>query len=478
MATPSARSLPASTPAMLEAVLPTTSNSSSVSSVSSSSSLSAHHGPALAAHLQQPPSCQPTGTAANVNVNVNATANSNTIKTSRQAPPMDSTASSSASTAAASPVLQPPHQQQTPQQQPASAVLPPVIELPEYFHLCSSEHLISLIADMLGRLVSHNDQIPLAASNLTRFHSRAPPAISISDYLRRIVKYAAVERICLLTLLIYIDRVCERHPLFTISSLTVHRFVITAITCACKAICDVYLANSMYGRVGGITTKELNILEVEFLFLIDWDLRTEVDDLQNYYVNLVRQHPRFSRMVYRAPPVDAASHVMQRHPSTQYRSSGSLHASEEASRPASHTNDAALMRCEDTHPSFFQQQQQQQQQQPHLASSPSRTSPYPQHMSISPHVQKIAAPPSASASAPTLPGFHQLQQQILQQQRQPQYEQHGHALSHSHGYHPYAVPGRAGMSSSLPSGFAAHAMVTPGSRRSLSPSRSHGHNVD
>ncbi|KAJ3298017.1 hypothetical protein HDU76_006501 [Blyttiomyces sp. JEL0837] len=173
----------------------------------------------------------------------------------------------------------------------------PVVEVPEYFHMADTSVLTHMIADMLLRLTAHNDQIPLTSSNLTRFHSRAPPAISILDYLRRIVKYASVERICLLILLIYIDRVCERNRTFTISSLTVHRFIITGVTVASKALCDSFLQNSMYAKVGGISTKELNILELEFLCLIDWRLTASAERLQDYYQNLVRQHPNFKRVV-------------------------------------------------------------------------------------------------------------------------------------------------------------------------------------
>ncbi|CAG8456382.1 4919_t:CDS:2 [Ambispora gerdemannii] len=151
--------------------------------------------------------------------------------------------------------------------------------------------------DMLVRLIAHNDQIPLTPANLTRFHSRAPPIISIEDYLRRIIRYTSVERACLLIILIYIDRVCERHRTFTISSLTVHRFIIAAITVSSKALCDSYCTNSHYARVGGITTQELNNLELEFLSLIDWYLVCPGEILQNYYVNLVKQHPRYRRAV-------------------------------------------------------------------------------------------------------------------------------------------------------------------------------------
>lgn len=148
---------------------------------------------------------------------------------------------------------------------------------------------------MLGRLISHNDLIPVTSRNLTRFHSRTPPSISLHDYLRRIVKYACVEKACLLVLLIYIDRICELHPEFTISSLTVHRFLITAVTVSSKALCDSYCTNTHYAKVGGISTHELNALELELLKLIDWNLTSSGPTLQQYYANLVHQHPCYER---------------------------------------------------------------------------------------------------------------------------------------------------------------------------------------
>ncbi|KAI9277116.1 cyclin-domain-containing protein [Phascolomyces articulosus] len=174
-----------------------------------------------------------------------------------------------------------------------------VIQVPEYFYAVDISYLTHMIADMLGRLISHNDLIPLTPSNLTRFHSRTPPNISLNDYLRRIVKYASVEKACLLVLLIYIDRVCELHPQFTISSLTVHRFLITAVTVSSKSLCDSYCTNSHYAKVGGISTQELNALELEFLRLIDWNLSSSGPVLQQYYTNLVQQHPCYERMTTR-----------------------------------------------------------------------------------------------------------------------------------------------------------------------------------
>ncbi|CAG8470705.1 15129_t:CDS:1 [Dentiscutata heterogama] len=149
---------------------------------------------------------------------------------------------------------------------------------------------------MLCRLIAHNDQIPLTPSNVTRFHSRATPSITVSDYLRRIVKYTSLERSCLLILLLYIDRVCENNA-FTITSLTVHRFIIAAVTVSSKALCDSYCTNTHYARVGGISTQELNTLELEFLKLIGWQLICTSETLQQYYVNLVKQNSLYRRAV-------------------------------------------------------------------------------------------------------------------------------------------------------------------------------------
>jgi len=127
------------------------------------------------------------------------------------------------------------------------------IYLPRNFYEVEMSHLIYLIAEMLEKLTKYNDQITLTKENLTRFHSRKAPDISIYDYLKRIVKYAAIDKVALLSLLIYIDRICKRHRMFTISSLTVHRFIITSLTCASKAMCDSICTNTHYSR--GIIKK-------------------------------------------------------------------------------------------------------------------------------------------------------------------------------------------------------------------------------
>lgn len=185
----------------------------------------------------------------------------------------------------------------TPAQASTSAAASQLPELPWAFIDCPTDTLVVLIAHMLDLLCQHNDQVVLTPDALTRFHSRAPPGISVIEYLRRIVKYtnlevcaqlfsaaglgsgndssvsgADVQKIPLLSLLAYIDLTCQNLPTFTLSSLTVHRFLIAGVTAGSKAQCDVFCTNAHYAKVGGIKVGELNNLEREFLRVTGWAL--------------------------------------------------------------------------------------------------------------------------------------------------------------------------------------------------------------
>ncbi|CAO1628233.1 unnamed protein product [Sympodiomycopsis kandeliae] len=158
----------------------------------------------------------------------------------------------------------------------------------------STDDVVILVSDMLQRLMTHNDTLPLHPSSLTRFHSRAAPGISIESYLKRITKYTSMEKTCLLILLIYIDRVCEQSTNFIINGLTVHRFVCVSLVCSSKALCDSFSTNQHYSKVGGISLQELNLLEKEFLDLIDWRLSCTRSVLDHYYACLVQAHPNYT----------------------------------------------------------------------------------------------------------------------------------------------------------------------------------------
>jgi len=120
-------------------------------------------------------------------------------------------------------------------------------------------------------------------------HCRTPPGISVLDYLQRLAKHATLTPPLLLSMVYYIDRLCSLYPAFTITTLTVHRFLITAATVAAKGLSDSFWNNATYARVGGIKIAELGLLELDFLYRVDWKIVPNPEVLVDYYRGLVER---------------------------------------------------------------------------------------------------------------------------------------------------------------------------------------------
>lgn len=171
----------------------------------------------------------------------------------------------------------------------AKSASQPVKILPLKYELCEVEDMVILIANMISELIETNDALPLRSGVLTRFHSRTPPGISVMDYLHRLAKHATLTPPLLLSMVYYIDRLCSLYPAFTISTLTVHRFLITAATVAAKGLSDSFWNNATYARVGGVKVAELGLLELDFLYRVDWKIVPNPEVLVDYYRGLVER---------------------------------------------------------------------------------------------------------------------------------------------------------------------------------------------
>lgn len=180
---------------------------------------------------------------------------------------------------------------------------PSVKVMPLQYEFCDVKDLGVLISDMLMELVRLNDGYPLQDGALTRFHSRAPPGISVRDYLSRLIIHATLSPPILLSMVFYVDKLCAMYPAFTISSLTVHRFLITAATVAAKGLSDSFWTNSLYARVGGVSVRELALLELEFLRRLEWRIVPKPEVLVDYYKGLVDRGTGY--VIEQAPETDA-----------------------------------------------------------------------------------------------------------------------------------------------------------------------------
>jgi hypothetical protein len=86
--------------------------------------------------------------------------------------------------------------------------------------------------------------------------------------------------------LIYIDRLIQQSN-FLLTELNVHRVVITAVLLAAKFFDDAYYNNAYYAKVGGVLVSEMNGLEVDFLFRINFSLHVASDVFGKYRSELM-----------------------------------------------------------------------------------------------------------------------------------------------------------------------------------------------
>jgi hypothetical protein len=117
----------------------------------------------------------------------------------------------------------------------------------------------------------------------------------------RIHKYASCSNECFILALIYIDRLIQSNN-FLLTELNVHRVVITAVLLAAKFFDDAYYNNAYYAKVGGVLVSEMNGLEVDFLFRINFTLHVKPEVFAKYHGELMAQAQEACRVPLVVPP--------------------------------------------------------------------------------------------------------------------------------------------------------------------------------
>lgn len=118
---------------------------------------------------------------------------------------------------------------------------------------------------------------------VARFHSSRAPPISIQDYVKRLRKYFVCSSECFVVALVYIDRVGKNNDSMAVCDVTVHRLLMIALMIAAKFHDDKYYNNGYYAKVGGMTLREANILEVVMLKELKWRLVVSPEEYQLYH---------------------------------------------------------------------------------------------------------------------------------------------------------------------------------------------------
>lgn len=157
---------------------------------------------------------------------------------------------------------------------------------------CESPRVLSILASLLDRVVQMNEKLLEATKKqekITVFHGLRAPNLSIQSYIDRIFKYSNCSPSCFMLAYVYIDRFIHQQPEVPITSLNVHRLLITSVMVAAKFVDDAFFNNAYYAKVGGVSTLEMNRLELEFLFNLDFKLQVTVSTFESYCLKLEKE---------------------------------------------------------------------------------------------------------------------------------------------------------------------------------------------
>ncbi|KAI9176587.1 hypothetical protein LWI28_020629 [Acer negundo] len=168
---------------------------------------------------------------------------------------------------------------------------------PSQIEQAAAPRVLTILSAVLEKLVARNDRLAdgltvtpqLSGKSLNAFHGVRAPSISIPKYLERIYKYTNCSPSCLVVGFVYIDRLSHKHPDSLVVSLNVHRLLVTCVMVASKMMDDVHYNNAFYARVGGVSNAELNKLELELLFLLDFGVTVSSRVFESYCSHLEKE---------------------------------------------------------------------------------------------------------------------------------------------------------------------------------------------
>ena len=144
------------------------------------------------------------------------------------------------------------------------------------------ESSIKVISFILQEAAHQNELISRQTLTISRFHTLVPPKITIHDYLKVLNEKTKCGKTCFISAMIYIDRLLTFQPTILITPTTVHKLFLIALLTASKFLTDVFYNNQVWALIGGVRTEEINILEREFLFMLEFSLVISKEEYEHY----------------------------------------------------------------------------------------------------------------------------------------------------------------------------------------------------
>ncbi|KAF1944818.1 cyclin [Clathrospora elynae] len=172
--------------------------------------------------------------------------------------------------------------------------------LDHFIQLPVSHDMISYLAQKATQVIRCEPSInknlpptpPASPPQYAASHLREPSLPSVEEFITSIVEKSHVQTATLMSSLVYLSRLRSRlPPVAKGMRCTVHRIFLAALILAAKNLNDSSPKNKHWARYSsvrgyenfGFSITEVNLMEKQLLFLLDWDLRINPEDLHYHF---------------------------------------------------------------------------------------------------------------------------------------------------------------------------------------------------
>ena len=138
----------------------------------------------------------------------------------------------------------------------------------------TNSQIISYISnDIVNILIENKEKLKTLINNENDpLYSNKIPKIKIEDYITRFFTYSKIEISTLILSYIYIKRFIHKEN-YIISFRNIFRLIMSCTILAIKFNENKVYTNSFYAKVGGFDVDDLNNLEYDIFYRLDFNLR-------------------------------------------------------------------------------------------------------------------------------------------------------------------------------------------------------------
>lgn len=158
--------------------------------------------------------------------------------------------------------------------------------------IIDKDDIINFISSKFNSIMQNNKLMKKKQSRGENepLYSKKIPVLSLNKYLIRIIKYTEIENNTLIVAYLYIIKLIEKEN-FVLGINNVYRLLLGAAVLAKKMLEDIRLNNAYYCNIGGLSVKDLNMIEYSLFTRIDFDVNIKKEDVDKVYGQIINFLP-------------------------------------------------------------------------------------------------------------------------------------------------------------------------------------------